>query len=104
MRGFQTYFGSRSLYTVQIKIPSALRSQTGGLAQVQAVGANVAEVLNGLRPHYAGLVDRLLTEDGKLRSFVGLYLGTRNINTMAGLQTQLGEGAVLTLVQATVGG
>jgi molybdopterin synthase sulfur carrier subunit len=92
------------LYTVQIKIPSALRSQTAGQAQVQAFGATVAEALSGLRPHYAALVDRLLTEDGKLRSFVSLYLGSRNINTMVGLQTPLGEGAVLTLVQATVGG
>lgn len=92
------------MYTVQIRIPSALRSQTAGQAEVQTVGATVTEALNGLRPHYGGLIDRLLTEDGSLRSFVSLYLGSRNISTMVGLQTPLCEGAVLTLVQATVGG
>lgn len=92
------------MYTIQVKIPSALRSQTAGLSQIEAVGATVADALHNLRPRYANFVDRLLTQDGQVRSFVNLYLGARNISTMSGLQTPLSEGAVLTIVQATVGG
>ncbi|MCW5256437.1 MoaD/ThiS family protein [Verminephrobacter aporrectodeae] len=92
------------MYAIQIKIPGPLRSKVAGQVQVQAYGATVGEVLCSLQNTHSELAHALLTQEGQLRSFVVLYLGSRNINSLAGLQTPLSAGSVLKLVQAIVGG
>lgn len=88
---------------VTIRIPTPLRSYTGGVADVKSRGETVAEALEQLHEH-EGLLDRVLDEDGNVRRFVNIYLGERNIEALDGLATALGDDAVIAIVPAVAGG
>ncbi len=62
---------------VSIHIPTPLRPFTEKLDIVQASGATVGEVLRDLTTRYSGLRQHLYAPDGRLRSFVNIYVGRR---------------------------
>ena len=60
---------------VTVKIPTQLRTVTGGDGETTVEGATtVGEVLDGLYDRFDGLRDRI-AEDGDLRRFVNVYVG-----------------------------
>ena len=72
---------------VTVKIPTQLRSVTGGESETTVDGATtVGEVLDGLYDRYDGLRDRI-AEDGDLRRFVNVYVGGEDIRFLDGLDT-----------------
>ena len=90
--------------TVNIRIPTPLRSFTGGVDQVRVQGDTVGEVMQALGQTHGGLTERILDSEGKLRNFVNLYLGSQNIRNLDGLSTSVSEGDVLSIVPAVAGG
>ena len=90
--------------SVRVRIPTPLRPLTGGRALVEASGANVAEVIGALASDAPALRAQLLSEDGKLRSFVNLYLNGEDVRSRSGLDTALADGDELTIVPAIAGG
>ena len=74
--------------TVTVKIPTQLRTVTGGEARDDRRRAprTVGEVLDGLYDRYDGLRDRI-AEDGDLRRFVNVYVGGEDIRFLDGLET-----------------
>lgn len=89
---------------ITIRIPEALRSFTGGKAEIPARGATVGAVFDALRGDQEALHGRIMTGDGKVHKFVKVYLDGRSVSSRQGLDTPLREGDVLLLVQAMVGG
>ena len=89
---------------VKIKIPSQLRSQTGGFDEVQVEGSTVGQALESLVSQYPELKDRIYDESGKLRRYVNIYLGDEDIRFMDFLDTKLEQDAELSLVPAIAGG
>ncbi|HEX6736562.1 MAG TPA: molybdopterin-synthase adenylyltransferase MoeB, partial [Azonexus sp.] len=89
---------------VTIRIPTPLRSYTGGAAEVALEAANVGEALRRLGESHPGILERVLAADGSLRPFVNVYLGADNIRVLHGLVTPLRPGAVLAIVPAVAGG
>lgn len=89
---------------VTIRIPTPLRSYTGGAAEVALEAASVGEALNRLGESHPGILERVLAPDGSLRPFVNVYLGADNIRALHGLVTPLTPGAVLAIVPAVAGG
>lgn len=89
---------------VTVRIPTPLRSFTNGADQVSAQGRTVGEVLQDLGTAHAGLLGRIVEPDGRLRNFVNLFVGSRNIRTLDGLETAVAEGDVLSIVPAVAGG
>ena len=89
---------------VTVRIPTPLRSFTSGADQVAARGDTVGEVLRDLSYAHAGLKERILEPDGRLRNFVNLFVSSRNIRTLDGLDTAVAEGVVLSIVPAVAGG
>lgn len=87
-----------------IRIPTPLRSYTGGNAEVRVEAATVQEALQALAQEHDGILARILDEDGGLRRFVNLYVGSRNIQSLDGLETRLDDGAVIAIVPAVAGG
>ncbi|MCB9779098.1 MAG: MoaD/ThiS family protein [Alphaproteobacteria bacterium] len=75
---------------VEIAIPTALRSFTGGAATVEVDAATVGEALGRLTTDHPQLQKHLRGPDGKLRSFVNVYLNDEDIRFVDG-----GEGATL---------
>lgn len=88
----------------QVKIPTQLRSATGGASEVEAAGDTVGGVIGDLGDRYPGVLPRLLDEGGNLRRFVNLYLDDENVRFLQGLETPVPAGAKLTIVPAIAGG
>ena len=90
--------------SVTVKIPTQLRSVTGGDAEAQVDDAStVGEVLDGLYDRYEGLRDRI-AEDGDLRRFVNVYVAGEDIRFLEGLETPVEDGDEVTILPAVAGG
>ena len=88
---------------VTVRIPTPLRTLTGGEEQVQAPGATLRELIEGLEKKYPGIKDRLLDEKG-VRRFVNIYVGDEDIRFLDGLETKLKTGDEISIVPAIAGG
>ena len=80
-----------------IRIPTPLRSFTGGADEVRADGETVGEVLNSLFADHEGL-------DGQLRQFVNIFLDGTNVRSLSGLDSPVAEGSIIHIVPAVAGG
>ena len=88
---------------VTVKIPTQLRSVTGGESEAQVDDVTtVGEVLDGLYDRFDGLRDRI-AEDGDLRRFVNVYVGGEDIRFLDGLETAVEDGDEVTILPAVAG-
>jgi sulfur-carrier protein len=90
--------------TVLVRIPTILRSYTGGAAEVTAAEGTLREVISGLEAAYPGIGGRLLDEGGRLRRFVNVYVGEEDVRFAQGLDTPVGAGARVSVIPAVAGG
>ena len=90
--------------SVTVRIPTQLRTLTGGAGEVAVEGASVGEVLKALDAAHAGFADRLFDEGGKLRRFVNVFLADEDVRFLDGLATPVAEGQTLSIVPAVAGG
>ncbi len=90
--------------SVTVKIPTQLRSVTGGDAEIAVDGASTVKgVLDKLYESYDGLSERI-AEDGALRRFVNVYVGGEDIRFLDGLDTAVQDGDEVTILPAVAGG
>ena len=89
---------------VRVRIPTILRTYTGGDSEVTANGANLAEVLDDLDASFAGIKGRILDEDGKLRRFVNVYVNNDDVRFEQDLATPTPDGAEVSVIPAVAGG
>jgi molybdopterin converting factor small subunit len=89
--------------SVTVRIPTPLRTLTGGNEQVQAAGGTVKAVIESLEQQHPGMRDRLLDDKG-VRRFINIYLGDEDIRFLDGLDTQVKDGEELSIVPAIAGG
>ncbi len=90
--------------SVNVMIPTALRSYAGGLASIPCSGDTVAAALASLTEQHPSLANHLRTKDGKLRSFVNIYLDDEDVRYLDGEDTAVADGATLTIVPSIAGG
>lgn len=88
---------------VKVRIPTPLRTLTGGADEVAADGGTVAEVIENLETKHPGMKDRLCDEKG-VRRFVNLYANDEDIRFLDNLETTLKDGDTLSIVPAIAGG
>ncbi len=89
---------------VAIHIPTPLRPFTNKLDVVNATGSTVGEVLNDLTTQYAGLKQHLYAADGRLRSFVNIYVGDEDIRYLQKEQTPVADGQTVSIIPSVAGG
>jgi sulfur-carrier protein len=89
---------------VSVKIPTPLRSVTGGAKEVAAQGSTVGELIDDLERLHPGIKERLCDEGGEVRRFVNIYVGGEDIRFLDGLATTVREGGDLSIVPAVAGG
>ena len=89
---------------VSVRIPTILRTYTGGESEVSATGATVAEILDDLDANYAGIKGRIVDEDGKLRRFVNVYVNNDDVRFEKDLATATPDGAEVSVIPAVAGG
>jgi len=90
--------------SVSVRIPTILRTYTGGDSEVSADGATVAEVLDDLDTRFAGIKGRILDEGGELRRFVNVYVGNDDVRFLDNLSTPTPDGAQVSVIPAVAGG
>jgi molybdopterin converting factor small subunit len=90
--------------TVRVRIPTQLRSLSGGTSEVAVEGSQVSEVLKALEAAHPGFHDRLFDDAGKLRRFVNVFVAEEDIRFLQGLETTVEPGAVVSIVPAVAGG
>ena len=88
---------------ITVRIPTPLRSLTGGNEQVDVSGATLREVIEALEKQHPGIKDRLLDEKG-VRRFVNIYVGDEDSRFLDGLETKLSSGTEISIVPAIAGG
>ena len=91
---------------VTFVLPGPLHSLAGGRAEVavDADAASVADALQALWAAHPALRDRVLTEDGRVRPHVNLFVGHQSIRFTGGLQTAVHDGAEVAILPAVSGG
>ena len=88
----------------KILIPTPLRPFTEKLDAVEIDGATVGELLQNLTTKYAGLKQHLYAADGKLRSFVNVYVNDDDIRYLQKDQTPLKAGDTVSIIPSVAGG
>ena len=90
--------------SVSIRIPTILRSYTGGAAEVTAAPGTLREVIAALDGSYPGIGGRILDESGRLRRFVNVYVGDEDVRFASGLETPVPSGTQVSVIPAVAGG
>ncbi len=88
----------------KILIPTPLRQYTAKQDSVELAGATVGEVLQSLTSQYSDLRRHLYTDEGKLRSFVNVYVNDDDIRYLDKEATQLKDGDTVSIVPSIAGG
>jgi len=88
---------------VEVRIPTILRTYTGGEKAVAAQGTTLSELIDDLEANHPGIKERLL--DGEdLRRFINVYVNDEDVRFTGGLQTPLKDGDAVTVLPAVAGG
>jgi sulfur-carrier protein len=87
-----------------VRIPTILRTYTGGVGEVTADGAKLSEILDSLEGNHPGIRGRILDESGALRRFVNVYVGDDDVRFIGGLDAEVADGARISIIPAVAGG
>jgi sulfur-carrier protein len=90
--------------SASVRIPTILRTYTGGESEVSANGDTVAAVLDDLDSRYPGIKGRIVDEQGDLRRFVNVYVGNDDVRFLESLETKTPEGTQISVIPAVAGG
>jgi len=90
--------------SVKVMIPTPLRQYAGKQESVELEAKTVGEALSGLTAQYADLRRHLYNDEGKIRSFVNIYLNDEDIRYLSKEQTPLNDRDVLSIVPSIAGG
>ncbi|MGW8181439.1 MAG: ubiquitin-like small modifier protein 1, partial [bacterium] len=89
---------------VKLRIPTPLRTYVGDQDSVEIEGATIKEVLDALTTDYSSLRKHLYSDEGKLRSFVNIYLNDEDIRYLEKEDTAVSDGDTISIVPSIAGG
>jgi molybdopterin synthase sulfur carrier subunit len=89
---------------IAVRIPTILRTYTGGEKQVEASGTSLGALIDDLDTKHPGLKGRLVTDDGSLHRFVNVYVNDEDVRFTGALDTGLSDGDEVTILPAVAGG
>ncbi len=88
---------------IEVRIPTILRTYTGGAKSVEGAGGTLDDLLADLESRHGGLRDRLV-DDAGLRRFVNIYLNDEDVRFLGGLSVPVKDGDTVTVLPAVAGG
>jgi len=89
---------------VSLTIPQVLRELTAGTDEVSVEAQTVTQLLEELEKRFPGLRRKIRREDGSLHGFVNLYVNDEEVRFLNGLDTNLKDGDVVTILTMIAGG
>ncbi|GHE34782.1 molybdopterin synthase sulfur carrier subunit [Streptosporangium violaceochromogenes] len=90
--------------SVSVRIPTILRTYTGGSAEVNGEGETLRDVLRKLDADFPGIGARILDETGRIRRFVNVYVGDEDVRFADNLDTVTPAGVQVSIIPAVAGG
>jgi molybdopterin synthase sulfur carrier subunit len=87
-----------------VRIPTILRTYTGGAGEVSADGDTLTEILQSLESSHPGIRARILDDTGALRRFVNVYVGDDDVRFIGGLSAEVADGTKISIIPAVAGG
>ncbi len=90
--------------SIEVTIPTALRTLTGGKDIVAAEGSTIADLIASLDGQFPGMRGRLCDESGQLRRFVNIYVNGEDVRFLQDQQTVIKAGDEVSIVPAIAGG
>ncbi len=88
----------------KLMIPTPLRQFTGGQDAVEVEASTVGEALDKLTSRHTELRRHLFSDEGKLRSFVNVYMNDEDIRYLDRDKTAVAEGDTISIVPSIAGG
>jgi sulfur-carrier protein len=88
---------------IEVRIPTILRSYTGGEKAVEGSGTTLDELFTDLDSRHTGIRERIV-DGGELRRFVNVYLNDEDVRFLDGITTKLTDGDSVTILPAVAGG
>jgi molybdopterin converting factor small subunit len=89
---------------VTVRVPTQLRTLTGGASEVRVDGSTVGEVLKALDAAHPGFGERIFDEAGAVRRFVNVFVADEDIRFLDGVATPVAPDTVVSIVPAVAGG
>jgi|CXWL01.1.fsa_nt_gi adenylyltransferase/sulfurtransferase len=90
--------------SIEIRLPTALRSFADKQEKVSVTAKNIGEALDQLFTKHERLRPQLMSPEGKLRSYVNVYINEDDVRDKQGLNTLLNDGDTILIVPAIAGG
>jgi len=90
--------------SVTVRVPTQLRTLTGGAGELSVEGTTVGEVLKALDAAHPGMADRLFDDTGALRRFVNVFVDEDDVRFSEGLDTAVSAGQTVSIIPAVAGG
>ena len=88
---------------IKVQIPTPMREQAGGKAEVEVSGATVKAALDDLIRRLPGLGPKLF-DGGKLRPYVNVFVNDEDIRYLDDMNTAVTDGVIVALIPAVAGG
>ncbi len=88
----------------KIRIPAPLRKLTGDQRTVSADGGTLVELVEDLERRFPGIKARIVDGDGKVHSFVNIFVDDEDVRFLQGLQTPITQDAEVAIIPAMAGG
>jgi molybdopterin converting factor small subunit len=88
---------------VTVQIPTPMREQAGGKAEVAVVGATVKAALDDLIRQYPALGPKLF-DNGRIRPYVNVFVNEEDIRYLDEMDTPVADGVTVALIPAVAGG
>ena len=89
--------------SIKVRIPTPLQKFTNGKAEVECAAKNIADLVEALEKDYPGMKERL-SEAGKIRRFINVYVNDEDIRFVNKEATALKDGDSISIVPAIAGG
>jgi len=88
---------------IKVQIPTPMREQAGGKADVEVAGTTVQAALDDLVRQYPGLKSKLF-DGGKLRPYINVFVNDEDIRYLDEMSTPVADGVIVALIPAVAGG
>ena len=93
-----------SIPSARVIMPHALREKIGSRASLTVSGHSVREIIDALDHDFPGMRFHLCYETGELRTYVNVFLNRQDVRYLQGLDTPVGNGATIHILQSVAGG
>lgn len=90
--------------SIEVRVPTVLRTHTAGEKKVSGSGATIRELVEDLEQRHPGLKGALLDEHGNLHRFINVYVNDEDVRFLGGAETPLEDGDVVSVLPAVAGG